>query len=121
MLTKLLLALVAFQAYGKEAMEGHVMLDKATGRSRGFGFVTFSNKADMDECIAKLHGTELDGRKISVTRAIPQSEIAPGAPVARTSGGSGGRDRCRHCSASARCLLLPASCTQLTCVAVRGH
>lgn len=72
------------------------MLDKATGRSRGFGFVTFTNKADMEECIAKLHGTELDGRKISVTRAIPQSEIAPGAPVGRTggySGGGGGRDR----------------------------
>lgn len=87
------------------------MLDKATGRSRGFGFVTFSNKADMEECIAKLHGTELDGRKISVTRAIPQSEIAPGAPVARTSGHSGSRDRCQHRSASARCLLLPASHT----------
>ncbi|KAK9842262.1 hypothetical protein WJX81_003374 [Elliptochloris bilobata] len=83
----------AFEQHGKEPMQGHVMLDKATGRSRGFGFVTFSNKADMDECIAKLHGTELDGRKISVTRAIPQSEIAPGAPVGRTAGYSGGRDR----------------------------
>ncbi len=86
----------AFEQYGKEPMEGHVMLDKATGRSRGFGFVTFANKEDMDECIAKLHGTELDGRKISVTRAIPQSEIAPGAPVGRggSYSGGGGRDRC---------------------------
>lgn len=111
MLTKFLLAVAAFQAYGKEPMEGHVMLDKATGRSRGFGFVTFSNKADMDECIAKLHGTELDGRKISVTRAIPQSEIAPGAPVARTSGHSGGRDRCVIALPLAAACCCLASCT----------
>lgn len=68
------------------------MLDKISGRSRGFGFVIFENKEDMDECIAKLHGTELEGRKISVTRAIPQSEIAPGAP-APSGGYRGGRDK----------------------------
>ena len=118
LLTRLLLAVTAFQAYGKEPMDGHVMLDKATGRSRGFGFVTFSNTADMDECIAKLHGTELDGRKISVTRAIPQSEIAPGAPVGRTSGHSSGRDRCWRCIAVARCQLLPASCNQGLCLSL---
>jgi hypothetical protein len=71
------------------------MLDRITNRSRGFGFVTFDTKEDMEECIAKLHGTELDGRKISVTKAIPQSDIAPGAPASAIHGGSrGGRERC---------------------------
>ena len=68
------------------------MLDKMTGRSRGFGFVTFEKKEDMDECIAKLDKTELEGRRISVTRAIPQTEIAPGAP-AHSLHGPGRRDR----------------------------
>ena len=68
------------------------MLDKMTGRSRGFGFVTFENKEDMDECIAKLDKTELEGRRISVTRAIPQADIAPGAP-AHSLHGPGRRDR----------------------------
>lgn len=68
------------------------MLDKMTGRSRGFGFVTFENKEDMDECIAKLDKTELEGRRISVTRAIPQADIAPGAP-AHSLHGPGRRDK----------------------------
>ncbi len=68
------------------------MLDKMTGRSRGFGFVTFDTKEDMEECIAKLGKTELEGRRISVTRAIPQTEIAPGAP-AHSLNGPGRRDK----------------------------
>ncbi len=68
------------------------MLDKMTGRSRGFGFVTFDTKEDMEECISNLDKTELEGRRISVTRAIPQTEIAPGAP-AHSLHGPGRRDR----------------------------
>lgn len=88
-------AAAAFSKHAQGPVEARVMLDKITNRSRGFGFVTFENKEDMDECIAKLHATELDGRKISVTKAIPQSEIAPGAPASAIHGGPrGGRDRC---------------------------
>ena len=58
------------------------MLDRVTNRSRGFGFVHFNNKEDMDEAVEKMHETELDGRKISVNRAIPQDSIQPGTPAA---------------------------------------
>src|SRR5689334_8704352 len=58
-----------------------VMLDRSTGRSRGFGFVWYSSREDMEAAIAALHGTEIDARKISVARAVPQSETAPGTPA----------------------------------------
>ena len=70
----------AFKKYG--ASDARVMLDRVTNRSRGFGFVHFDNKEDLEEAVEKLHNTEVDGRKISVTRAIPQDSIQPGTPAA---------------------------------------
>lgn len=52
-----------------------------TGRSRGFGFVWFRDKRGLDEAVDKMHNSELDGRRISVARAVPQSETAPGTPA----------------------------------------
>ncbi len=83
---------IAFRKY--DPTEATVMVDKRTNRSRGFGFVYFRDKASMDDAIKDLHSTELDGRRISVTRAIPQSETAPGTPASvlmRGSGRDGGR------------------------------
>ena len=57
------------------------MLDRVTHKSRGFGFVHFGNKADMQDAIDKMHDVEIEGRKISVTRAIPQESIKPGTPA----------------------------------------
>ena len=57
------------------------MMDKMTGRSRGFGFVMFAVKRDQDAAIEKMHNTEVEGRRISVTRAVPQAETAPGTPA----------------------------------------
>ena len=46
-----------------------VVLDRATGRSRGFGFVTFELAADAGEAIKAMNGAELDGRTLKVNAA----------------------------------------------------
>jgi RNA recognition motif-containing protein len=55
----------AFAEYG-EIEEAVVISDRDTGRSRGFGFVTFEDDEAADKAIAALNGTELDGRTIRV-------------------------------------------------------
>jgi RNA recognition motif-containing protein len=65
-----------------DATDARVMVDKVSGKSRGFGFVFFGDEKGLRSAIDALHGTDWDGRRISVTRAIPQSETAPGTPAA---------------------------------------
>ena len=56
-------------------IEDHVIIkDKFSGRSKGFGFVTFTNDADGDAAVAKLHETEFKGRKLVVNEARPREE-----------------------------------------------
>ncbi len=71
-----------FEPYG--AVDAVVMMDKLTKRSRGFGFVTFADKSGMEEAIAEKHDTDMEGRKISVRSAIPESDIPPGALPGRS-------------------------------------
>lgn len=52
----------------------NVIIDKMTGRSRGFGFVEMENDAEADAAIEKMNGQELDGRKITVNEARPMGE-----------------------------------------------
>ncbi|KAE8716039.1 Glycine-rich RNA-binding protein RZ1A [Hibiscus syriacus] len=49
-----------------------VAVDRFSGRSRGFGFFTFDEKAAMEEAIEAMTGMDLDGRNITVDRAKPQ-------------------------------------------------
>lgn len=58
----------AFARFGvvEDAM---VIVDRATGRSRGFGFVTFSNAADAHEAIKQMNGALLEGRPLKVNNA----------------------------------------------------
>ena len=46
-----------------------VITDRETGRSRGFGFVTFENTGDADTACSEMDGVELDGRTIKVSEA----------------------------------------------------
>ncbi|MEM6962933.1 MAG: RNA-binding protein [Myxococcota bacterium] len=60
-----------FRPYAKDGdlQDFKVVTDRDTGRSRGFGFVTFSDENDADEAIEKMNNTEVDGRPLTVNVA----------------------------------------------------
>lgn len=58
----------AFQKFGR-IDEAKVVMDRDTGRSRGFGFVTYAEHADADRAIAEMDGTLIDERAIKVNEA----------------------------------------------------
>ncbi|GFP85880.1 glycine-rich RNA-binding protein grp1a [Phtheirospermum japonicum] len=58
----------AFSQYG-EVIESKIINDRETGRSRGFGFVTFRDEQSMKEAIGAMNGQDLDGRSITVNEA----------------------------------------------------
>jgi len=83
----------AFASYG-EITEAKVITDRDTGRSRGFGFVTFSQDGDAKTAISKMDGTSLDGKAIKVNEAQEKSPRGGGRSGGGFGGGrSGGRDR----------------------------
>jgi RNA recognition motif-containing protein len=55
----------AFEQHGP-VLEAVVVQDRATGKSRGFGFVTMANRKDAPKTIEALNGSELDGRSLVV-------------------------------------------------------
>jgi len=57
-----------------EVEESIILKDKFSGRSRGFGFVTFVNDEDAEKAIEALNDHELDGRNIAVNEAKPRED-----------------------------------------------
>ena len=51
-----------------------LMMDRMTGKSRGFAFVTMNDKAAADAALAALNGKELGGRALTVNEARPREE-----------------------------------------------
>ena len=80
----------AFERFG-ELTEVKVVLDRDTGRSRGFGFVTFAEPDDADKAVAEMNGTELDGRSIRVDEAQDKGGGRGGPRRDSRGGGGGGR------------------------------
>lgn len=72
-----------------------VATDRDTGRSRGFGFVTFKNEEDNQKSIDQLDGKELDGRAINVSLAKPR-EDRPRRDSNNGGGNSGGGNAFRQ-------------------------
>ena len=62
-----------FEAHG-EVEEAIIIKDKFSGRSKGFGFVTFVNDEDGDKAIEALNESDLNGRNIIVNEARPPKE-----------------------------------------------
>ena len=74
----------AFSEFG-EVSDAKVITDRDTGRSRGFGFVTYGGNESVQKAISGMDGRELDGRNIKVNEA----EDKPRGGGNR--GGGGGR------------------------------
>jgi RNA recognition motif-containing protein len=70
----------AFEAFG-EVVDAKVITDRETGRSRGFGFVTFADADSARQALDQMNGQELDGRNLRVDEAQER----------RGGGGGGGR------------------------------
>ena len=96
----------AFAACGT-VVETNIMMDRMTGRPRGFAFVSMSTPEEAQKAIDELHGKEFDGRALTVNVARPREERPPGGGgrggdrggdrgPRREYGGGGGRggDRC---------------------------
>ena len=83
----------AFAQYGSVS-SAKVMMDRDTGRSKGFGFVEMSSDAEAQSAINGMNGQALDGRAIVVNEARPREErpggFGGGGGGGRPSGGGGG-------------------------------
>ena len=77
----------AFAAHGT-VVEANLMMDKMSGRSRGFAFITMGTPEEAQKAIAALNGSDLKGRKLTVNEARPKEERPPGGDSR-----GGGRDR----------------------------
>jgi RNA recognition motif-containing protein len=73
----------AFAAHGT-VTEANLMMDRVSGRPRGFAFVTMSSAEEAQKAIDALNGAQMDGRALTVNVARPREERSGG-------GGGGGR------------------------------
>ena len=76
----------AFEGFGQIA-SARVIMDKETGRSKGFGFVEMSDDTSADVAIEKAHGYEMGGRALNVSEARPQAPRESRNFNQRSSGG----------------------------------
>ncbi len=84
----------AFSRIG-EVTDVHVVTDRATGQSRGFGFVTMGSPAEAQKAIETMNGASLDGRALRVNEAEERPQRGGFGGGGGHGGGGGGGDRRR--------------------------
>ena len=75
-----------FASYG-EVESVNIIMDRDSGRSKGFGFVEIAGRSEGEQAMSELNGSDLGGRQIKVNEAKPRSNDRGGG------GGGRGRDR----------------------------
>jgi cold-inducible RNA-binding protein len=88
--------MAALSEGGRTVKDLHIVMDRDTGRPRGFAFAEFNNEADAQAAISDLDGKDLDGRALKVNEAQerkPRSGGGGGGGGGYGGGGGGGRDR----------------------------
>jgi RNA recognition motif-containing protein len=101
MATKLFVGNLSFQATNADLEDlfrqvgtvtsATILMDKMTGKSRGFGFVEMSTAQEVEQAVQRFNGTELHGRALTVNEAKPQEPRTGGG--GRSFGGGGGGRR----------------------------
>ncbi len=76
-----------FEPYGSVA-SATVIMDRETGRSKGFGFIEMGSDQEAQAAIAACNGKEIEGRALTVNEARPKTE--GGSRGGRSGGGYGG-------------------------------
>ena len=72
---------------GRTVKDLHIVMDRETGRPRGFAFAEFNNEVDAQSAMSDLDGKDLDGRELKVNEAQERQPRGGGG------GGGGRRDR----------------------------
>ncbi|HEY6178914.1 MAG TPA: RNA-binding protein, partial [Kofleriaceae bacterium] len=84
----------AFGSNGREVTSVSIIMDRETGRSRGFAFVEMSTSEFAQQALQELDGQELDGRMLRINEAREREARGPGGPPRsfgpRPGGGGGG-------------------------------
>ena len=78
-----------FEAHGS-VVSAQVIMDRDTGRSKGFGFVEMGNDSEAQSAITDMNGKEIDGRSLTVNEARPKPEGGGGGRGGRGGYGGGG-------------------------------
>src|SRR5687767_8758746 len=80
----------AFEQEGRKVSSAQIMMDRDTGRSRGFAFVEMATPADAQNAIKAMNGADLDGRALRVNEAEERSARGGAGGGGGRGGGGGG-------------------------------
>ena len=79
----------AFADYGT-VLEANLMVDRVSGRPRGFGFITFSTPDEAQKAVEAMNGAQVGGRPLTVNIARPREDRPSGGGGGYGGGGGGG-------------------------------